>query len=53
MPTIIPILWPILSKYYIELGQNRIEKVAIFGTDFLKQQITKFFKKKDLFPFQK
>ena len=53
MSQILPILWPSLSKYYIEIGQNKVEKIAVFGTDFLKQQITKFFKKKDLIPYQK
>lgn len=50
---IFPVLWPILKDYYIELGKNKDEKTALFGTDFLKQLITKFLKKKDLINYQK
>jgi hypothetical protein len=50
---IFPILWPVLKEYYVELGKNKNEKTALFGTDFLKQLITKFLKKKDLINFQK
>lgn len=45
---IFPVLWPILKDHYVELGKSKILKNALFGTDFLKQLITKFLKKKDL-----
>ena len=53
LPEIFPLLWPKIKAYIVELGQNKVEKNAIFGTDFLKQQITRFFKRKDLLPFQR
>ena len=42
-----------IKDYYTELGRHRVERIALFGTDFLKQLITKFIKKKDLLPHQK
>lgn len=50
---IFPFLWPMLKEHYVELGKSSKEKTALFGTDFLKQLITKFVKKKDLISYQK
>jgi hypothetical protein len=50
---IFPILWPMLKEHYVELGKSKSEKTALFGTDFLKQLITKFLKKKDLISYQR
>lgn len=50
---VVPLNWAKLKEYYIELGKHKIEKVALFGTDFLKQLVTKFIKKKDLQFYQK
>jgi len=50
---IFPMVWPMLKDHYIELGKSKSEKTALFGTDFLKQLITKFLKKKDLIGYQK
>lgn len=45
--------WGELRDYYMELGKHKSEKVALFASDFLKQLITKFLKRKDLLPFQR
>jgi hypothetical protein len=50
---IFPVLWPMLKEHYVELGKSKSEKTALFGTDFLKQLITKFLKKKDLITYQR
>ena len=50
---IFPFLWPMLKEHYVELGKTNKEKASLFGTDFLKQLITKFIKKKDLITYQK
>lgn len=50
---IVPMAWNKLKEYYVELGKHKIEKVALFGTDFLKQLVTKFIKRKDLQFYQK
>ena len=50
---ILPTAWQKLKDHYVELGCHKSEKVALFGTDFLKQLITKFLKKKDLLFFQR
>lgn len=50
---IFPTLWPILKEHYVQLGKSKNEKTALFGTDFLKQLITKFMKKKDLIGYQR
>jgi hypothetical protein len=46
-------VWGMLKEHYVELGKSKVEKTALFGTDFLKQLVTKFLKKKDLLPFQR
>ena len=50
---IFPVLWPILKDHYIQLGKSKTQITALFGTDFLKQLITKFLKKKDLISYQR
>jgi Sec7-like guanine-nucleotide exchange factor len=50
---ILNIFWSELRDYYIELGRHKNEMVALFASDFLKQIVTKFLKKKDLIVLQK
>jgi hypothetical protein len=50
---ILNIFWGDLRDYYIELGKHKNEKVSLFASDFLKQMVTKFLKKKDLISFQR
>ena len=45
--------WGELRDYYVELGQSRTERVAFFASDFLKQLVTRFLKRKDLQQFQR
>lgn len=45
--------WGELKDYYSELGKHKSQKIALFASDFLKQLITKFLKRKDLIAFQK
>lgn len=50
---IFPLFWPELKEYYTELGKNKNERISLFGTDFLKQLVTKLIKRKDLIPHQR
>lgn len=52
-PEILNLFWNDLRDYYIELGRHKNERVALFASDFLKQIVTKFLKKKDLMVLQK
>jgi hypothetical protein len=47
------VFWGELRDYYIELGRHKNEKVGLFASDFLKQMVTKFLKRKDLIGLQR
>ena len=47
------VFWGELKEYYSELGKHKSDKIALFASDFLKQLITKFLKRKDLVGLQR
>jgi brefeldin A-inhibited guanine nucleotide-exchange protein len=50
---VLGVFWGELKEYYSELGRHKSEKIALFASDFLKQLVTKFLKRKDLLALQR